>query len=278
MAGQATMRSAVTISLVPEARGGPFVYWDGLEHGIRAAAEAGFDAVEIFPPGPEVFEGDTVTNLLSRHTLRIAAVGTGAGWVKHRLALTSADAADRKRAADFVRAIIDAAARFGAPAIIGSMQGRWGGDVSRNAALGHLRDALNALGEHAGARGVPLLYEPLNRYETNVCNTLAEGVELLNSLGTRHVKLLADLYHMNIEEEDLAAALRSAGGAIGHVHLADSNRRPAGFGHTAFGPIAGALRSTGYEGYVSAECLPYPDSDTAARRTMTAFNYHFRTA
>jgi sugar phosphate isomerase/epimerase len=177
---------------------------------------------------------------------------------------------------EFVRAIIDAGARFGAPAIIGSMQGRWGGDVSRDAALGHLRDALNVLGERAGERGVPMLYEPLNRYETNVCNTLAEGVELLNSLATRNVKLLADLYHMNIEEADLPAALRSAGGAVGHVHLADSNRRPAGCGHTSFGAIAVALRSIGYDGYVSAECLPYPDSDGAARRTMTAFKHYFR--
>jgi sugar phosphate isomerase/epimerase len=272
------IRSAVTISLVPEARGGPFVYWDGLERGIRSAAEAGFDAVEIFPPGPEVFEGEQVANLLARYNLRLAAVGTGAGWVKYRLTLTSADAGERRRAIEFVRSIIDAAARFGAPAIIGSMQGRWGGDVSRDAALGHLRDGLNALGEHAGVRGVPLLYEPLNRYETNVCNTLDEGSELVMSLMTQNVKLLADLYHMNIEEDDLPAALRAAADGIGHVHLADSNRRPAGFGHTNLGPIAAALRGIDYDGYVSAECLPYPDSNAAARRTMTAFNHYFRNA
>jgi sugar phosphate isomerase/epimerase len=272
------IRSAVTISLVPEAKGGPFVYWDGLEHGVRSAAGAGFDAVEIFPPGPEVFEGEQVANLLARHNLRLAAVGTGAGWLKHRLTLTSADVGERKQAIEFVRSVIDAAARFGAPAIIGSMQGRWGGDVSQDVAIKHLRDALNALAEHAGGRGVRLLYEPLNRYETNVCNTMDEGCKLLNSLTTQNVKLLADLYHMNIEEESLPAALRTASGAVGHVHLADSNRRPAGFGHTNFGPIAAALRSIGYSGYVSAECLPYPDSDAAARRTMTAFNHYFRNA
>ena len=269
------IRSAVTISLVPEAKGGPFVYWDGLEHGIRSAEAAGFDGVEIFPPGPEVFDGENVADLLARHNLRLAAVGTGAGWVKHRLTLTSADAGERKRATAFVRSIIDAAARFGAPAIIGSMQGRWGGDVSRDVAIDHLTEALNVLGEHAGVRGVPLLYEPLNRYETNLCNTLDEGTEVVYSLATQNVQLLADLFHMNIEEDDLPSALRNS--PVGHVHLADSNRRPAGFGHTDFGPIASVLRAN-YGGYISAECLPYPNSDTAARRTMTAFNHYFRDA
>jgi sugar phosphate isomerase/epimerase len=63
---------------------------------------------------------------------------------------------------------------------------------------------------------------------------------------------------------------------LGHVHLADSNRRPAGFGHTDFAGIAQALRDAQYEGYVSAECLPYPDSSQAARATINAFNKYFR--
>jgi sugar phosphate isomerase/epimerase len=81
---------------------------------------------------------------------------------------------------------------------------------------------------------------------------------------------------MNIEEADVAAAIRAGGKHIGHVHLADSNRRPAGFGHTDFGPIAQALRDIGYGGYVSAEAFPHPDSHAAARATIAAFNKHFR--
>lgn len=270
------MRSAVTVSLVPEARGGPFVFWDDLDAACRAAAALGFDAVEIFPPGPDVFAGDAVASTLARHNLSFAAVGTGAGWVKHKLTLTSPNASDRQRATAFVRSIVDAAARFRAPAIIGSMQGRWGADVPEAAARDHLRQALNALGDHAGACGTMLFYEPLNRYETNLCNTLAQGAALLSDLSTPNVKLLADLFHMNIEEPDLPAALRDHARHVGHVHLADSNRRPAGSGHTAFPPLAVALRAAGYAGYVSAECLPHPDPQSAARQTIEAFNRHFR--
>ena len=270
------MKSAVTISLVPEARGGPFVFWDDLDAACRSAAEMGFDAVEIFPPGPEVFAGDSIKSTLARHNLELAAVGTGAGWVKHKLTLTSPDADERMRAAGFIRSIIDAAADFGAPAIIGSMQGRWGGNVSRDAAMTHLRDALDVLGKHAGDRGTTLLYEPLNRYETNLCNTVGEAAELLSGLATDRVRVLADLFHMNIEESDLAAAIRVNAKWIGHVHLADSNRRPALLGHTDFAAVATALREVGYSRYISAECLPCPDSHAAAYMTIEMFNARFR--
>ncbi len=113
-------------------------------------------------------------------------------------------------------------------------------------------------------QAVPLIYEPLNRYETDLVNTIEAGVSLVRSLKTKNVRLLADLFHMNIEEADIAAALRAGGKLIGHVHFVDSNRRPAGCGHLDYGPIAGALTEIGYDGFASAEALPYPDPDAAA--------------
>lgn len=265
------MKSAVTVSLVPEARGGPFVYWDDLAAGCRAAAALGFDAVEVFPPGPDAVDPDALRALLDDTGLSLAAVGTGAGWVKHKLSLTSPDAAVRDKAVAFVQSIMDLAAKFDAPAIIGSMQGKWEGAVTKPVALRYLGSALFKLDERAADLGTTLLYEPLNRYETNLINTLGDGVQFLTGLGTRNVKLLADLYHMNIEETNLADALRSAGPYVGHVHFADSNRRAAGLGHTDFAPIVAALVEIGYTGYLSAEVLPLPDSDVAARTTIASF-------
>jgi sugar phosphate isomerase/epimerase len=80
---------------------------------------------------------------------------------------------------------------------------------------------------------------------------------------------------MNIEEQDIAASLRAAGKMVGHVHFADSNRRPAGCGHTNFEPIAGALREIGYEGFLSAEALPWPNSAEAAKMTMGVYRKYF---
>ena len=262
------MRSAVTISLVPEARGGPFVFWDDLAAGCREAKALGFDAVEIFPPGPDAIDTVELCGLLADTGLVVAAVGTGAGWVKHKLTLTSPDQDIHGRAMVFVESMIDFAAVFDAPVIIGSMQGRWADGTTRDTAMGYLSQALLNLGLYAAKYGLPLLYEPLNRYETNLINRLNDGVQLLKGLGTSNVKLLADLYHMNIEEADLPAAIQAAGEFIGHVHFADSNRRAAGFGHTDFGPIVAALQDIRYPGYLSAEVLPLPDSMAAARQTI----------
>ena len=269
------MRSSVTVSLVPEARGGPFVFWDDFGDAGRKAAKLGIEGVEIFTPSAEALKAHRVGQVLGQHGLKLAAVGTGAGWVLHRLRLTDADPARREAAKQFVRAIIDAAGELGAPAIVGSMQGRWGDNLDREVALALLSEALRELGEHARRHGVPVIYEPLNRYETNLVNDVAGGVKLLHSVGNDNVKLLADLFHMNIEEADIARAIRAAGHHVGHVHLADSNRRPAGCGHTDFAPIAEALRQIGYRGYVSAEALPYPDPDTAAQHTLRAFKQYF---
>lgn len=264
------MRSAVTVSLVPEARGGPFVYWSGLESACASAARHGFDAIEIFPPDAESLEVATITKLTARHGLKVAAVGTGGGWVRHRLTLTHPDAAVRKQAREFVRGIIMRAGELGAPAIIGSMQGRWEGAVSRDLALDFLAEALADLGGDAERHGLPLIYEPLNRYETNLFNRLGDAATWLRGRGLTTVKLLADLFHMNLEEADLAAALRQAGELVGHVHFADSNRHAIGFGHTAPEPVVSALRAIGYRGYLSAEILPLPDSETAAGQTIAA--------
>jgi sugar phosphate isomerase/epimerase len=265
------MKSAITLCLFPEAKGSPFVLWGSLSEGFERAAKFGFDAVEIFPGSAEELDVRELKRVIERHGLLIAAVGTGAGWVKHKLRLTDPDASIRRRAQQFIGGIIDVAGGFGAPAILGSMQGRWENGVSREQAVAWLAEALEQLGPRAYALGVPLLYEFLNRYETNLFNRVSDSLEFLKTLRTQNVKLLCDLFHMNIEEADIAAALRMAGPKLGHLHFADSNRRAMGMGHTEIKPVIAALRELGYAGYLSAEVLPLPDSDSAAQQAIAAF-------
>jgi sugar phosphate isomerase/epimerase len=156
------------------------------------------------------------------------------------------------------------------------MQGRWGDGVTREQAIAWLGDALEELGARAARRRMPLLYEPLNRYETNVFTRQSEAAAFLRSLQTKSVKLLCDLFHMNIEESSIADALRAAGPVVGHVHFVDSNRLAVGFGHTDMKPILAALRDIGYTGYLSGEVLPLPDSVAAAKQTMKAFQQLIR--
>ena len=270
------IRSAVTVSIVEQARKGPFVFHDSVPDACRIASEIGFDAIELFAPSADAIRALPLNELLKQHDLKLAAVGTGAGMVVHKLQLCDSDSSRRQQAEKFIRDIMSAGAEFGAPAIIGSMQGKWEDVVDQRTATGYLRDALQRLGEHAESLGTTLIYEPLNRYETNMANTMAQGVELLKPLATKSVKLLADLFHMNIEEVNIADALREAGDFIGHVHFVDSNRQAAGRGHMDYTPIAAALESIGYDGYASAEAFPIPDSVTTARQTIETFRKCFR--
>ncbi|MEO6183230.1 MAG: sugar phosphate isomerase/epimerase family protein [Verrucomicrobiota bacterium] len=269
------MKPAVTISLVNEARGGPFVFWDNLAEGCFRAAAHGFEAIEIFPSSADALDREELKSLLDIHKLKLAAIGSGAGWVKHKLRLTDPDAAIRRDAISFINELINFAGPVGAPTIIGSMQGRWGDGVSREKAMEWFAEALNELATPAQKHNVPLLYEPLNRYETNLLTRVAEARAFLETLKAQNIFLLCDLFHMNIEEADIGAALRLAGNKLGHVHFADSNRQAMGFGHTDVAPIAETLRDMNYQGYISAEILPLPDSDAAAKQTMTSFRKWF---
>ena len=262
------IKSAVTVSLVAQAKGGPFVYWDGLPAAAASAARLGFDALEVFAPSAASIDRPQLKALLQQHGLAAAAFGTGGGWLVHKWHLTHADPTIRSQAREFIRAIIDVAGEFQAPAIIGSMQGKAEGEVTRDQALAWLAEALADLGAHARAYGVPLLYEPLNRYETNLLNRQLDAAKFLEERRIPNVQLLCDLFHMNIEETDPAAALVAAGPRVGHVHWADSNRSAMGSGHTDAARVAEALGAIGYSGWLSAEVFPLPDADTAAAMTI----------
>lgn len=260
------MKSAITVSQVPEAAAGPFVLRTPLPEAFATAAEIGFDAVELFLPGPDFVTVDEVKSLAEQHGLSIAAVGTGAGWLKHGLSLTDPSAEKREAAQEFVLSMVRFGGQLGAPAILGSMQGRnTGGD-----SLEHLSEGLRLCSQAAAAFVVPFIYEPLNRYETNLFNRLADAAAFLEANYLKNVVLLADLFHMNIEETNVAAALLEAGRHVGHVHFADSNRQAMGHGHTDAAAVLAALREIGYSGYLSAEILPLPDPEAAARQTISS--------
>ena len=115
------MRSAITVSLVPQAAGGPFVFWKGLADACEQASALGFDAIEIFPLNADALDAPAIRELLAEHQLAVAAIGTGGGWVVNKWTLTHADARVREQAKAFIRGIIEKAAALGAPAILGSM-------------------------------------------------------------------------------------------------------------------------------------------------------------
>ncbi|MGH3146387.1 MAG: sugar phosphate isomerase/epimerase family protein [Rubrobacter sp.] len=121
---------------------------------------------------------------------------------------------------------------------------------------------LEELAPAASQAGVPIFLEPLNRYEQHLVNRLEQGVAFAERARSG-VGIMADFFHMNIEEADIAASIRAAGPHIVYVHVADSNRLQPGRGHLDFSPGFAALKEVGYDGYLGIECGiegPYEES------------------
>jgi len=130
-----------------------------------------------------------------------------------------------------------------------------------------LLESLAALGEHAAHEGVSVFLEPLNRYEDHMLHTLAEAVALCEALALPSVKVMADFFHMNIEEDDIGRAIRATGPHVAHVHLADSNRAQPGTGHTDFRAGFDALRAIGFTGFMALECRVRGEPEAALAET-----------
>ncbi len=101
---------------------------------------------------------------------------------------------------------------------------------------------------------VKVFLEPLNRYEAYYLRTVAQAAALCDASVSPRVKVMADLFHMNIEEANIAASLREYKDYVGHVHLADSNRLLPGWGHTDFVAVFSALKENAFDGYMALEC------------------------
>lgn len=117
-----------------------------------------------------------------------------------------------------------------------------------------LLDSLEKINVLAKEAGSILFLEPLNRYEDHMINRLEQAKSLIDDGGFSSVKVLADFFHMNMEEENIAKSIEDINHLIGHVHLADSNRLMPGQGHIDFDSGFKALQKIGFTGFMSIEC------------------------
>ncbi|MEV4215071.1 sugar phosphate isomerase/epimerase family protein [Micromonospora sp. NPDC049662] len=136
-----------------------------------------------------------------------------------------------------------------------------------------LLDTLGELGEHARAEGVTLFLEPLNRYEDHMVNRLDEAVALCAALGLPSVRVVADTFHMNIEEDDPHRALRAAAPYLGHVQVSDSNRYQPGAGHLDWTGLVRTLLELDYRGWLSLECRLRGDPVRALAEAVTVLRH-----
>ena len=239
------------------------------DQNLAFISRLGYQGVELAIRDPQQIDYTMLYQLLDCYSLEVPAIGTGQAWGEEHLSFTDPDPAARQMAIQRFLAHIPYAAKLGAKIIIGLLRGKTqpGQDPARVEAW--LVEALQQCAQAASEKGVRLCIEPINRYETDLVNTVASGLDLIDRVGAENLGLLLDTFHMNIEEADMGAAIRQAGGRIFHFHVADSNRWHPGAGHLDFESILHGLREVGYRGYLSGEFMPLPGPDSAAEGAIS---------
>lgn len=269
------MEFGIVIS-VSKTKFGPVVFKENLKENIIKAANLGYDGVELAIRDPKAIDADKVLRLLDKYNIEVISVGTGQIYGEENLSFSDPDKDIRSRAVERTKKIIDIARNFNASIIIGLVRGNIKGSEDFKEKLKKAEDwisqCLEDLMSYSEGWSQKFLIEPINRYEVNIFNRLGEVHTFLrvakDRLDLGRIGILADTFHMNIEEPDIAKSFSKYSSLVKHVHFADSNRWPPGYGHIDFSEIVKTLKGNGYRDYISFEMLPLPDPDTAAREAI----------
>ncbi|MGO3910417.1 TIM barrel protein [Huaxiibacter chinensis] len=131
--------------------------------------------------------------------------------------------------------------------------------------------SLRYLDDVAARTGTTVFLEPLNRYQDHMINTLADARRYIEENDLKHVQIIGDFYHMNIEEDSLTGALHDNRDLLGHVHIADNHRYQPGSGTLDFAALFSQLRQDRYQGYVVYECRVRADNPAQAYQDSLNF-------
>lgn len=159
---------------------------------------------------------------------------------------------------DYLSKAVDVAAVLAGSVVCGPMYSSVGRTWRIEAAerpelLERLVQALAPVLARAESADVKLAIEPLNRFETSLFNTVEQTLELVEKVDSPYCGLLLDTFHMNIEERDPAAAVRSAGEHLAHFHACANDRGAPGDDHVDWAGLASSLRQIDYKGAVCIE-------------------------
>ena len=170
--------------------------------------------------------------------------------------VASSDPAVRAAGIQFLTDIMKKMDLLDSRTLVGVMYTYWPNDftdLDKPALWSRGVESCQVMGKTAQALGINMCLEVVNRFETPVLNTAEEAVRFCHEVGNPNVQILLDTFHMNIEEDNQADAIRTAGTLLGHLHVGEGNRKLPGQGSLPWGEIGQALRDIGYTGGVVME-------------------------
>lgn len=211
-------------------------------------AELGFDGVELLGD-LSLYSAKEAKQILDDHGLQVFSLTPADADISHP------DDAMRREAVDYYYHLIDFASEIGNPLVsCHGLVGRIKALSTMDEENAHLIESVKAIASRAKQSGLRVVWEVLNRYETHQIHTGAQALQLVADVGADNFGVLLDAYHMNIEEAVPAEALHTVGDKLWLYHVADSNRRGVGHGHTDFMAQAEALSEINYDYATILEC------------------------
>ena len=219
---------------------------------VQKAAILGFDILEIQCTGLEEMPECKIRELAAAASDSGVELTAGYG-PRADQNLASNDGKVVANGLEFWKRTLNVLARLNIRKVGGGLYSYWPVDYQKpfdkKEDLKRSIDSMRKLGEIAAPLSVNLGMEVLNRFEGYLLNTAAEALAYVQAVGLDNVKIMLDTFHMNIEEDSITGAIRTAGSYLGHFHIGEPNRRPpraesrldwAGIGRT--------LKEIGYSG------------------------------
>jgi len=248
-----------------------FVVFRGFDEYIPLAAKMGYQGVELALKNASEIIPSKLDSLLKSTGLEVSCISTGQVFADTGLMFTDTDKTKRDKLKTIFREMIDLASVYGKLVNIGRVRGKIGDD-GQEASESRFIEMACELCDYAAPKGVTMILEPVNRYEINFINSVAEGSVLMKKVDRANMKLMPDVFHMNIEDVTIGGELAKYIDQIAYIHMADSNRLAPGWGHTDFKDIFLHLKNKGYNGWLAVEILPMPDPESAAKQAVVYLN------
>jgi len=237
---------------------------EDLEKSFQRLAKYKYDAVELEgEPDKEKYEPKKVKKMLQQYGLKISSIAGMYPWKEEiKRDLASSDKKIREQTIIYLFKCIDYAQLMGAKLVIvvPAAVSKTTPSLSKKEDWKNSVKAVQEVAKYAEKKDILLAIEPINRYETYLVNSVQDALGYSREVNSSHVKIMADTFHMNIEERDIPEAIRMAGNNLINVHIADSNRCSVGRGHINFKALVKALKEINYKYALTLEPLP-PVSD-----------------
>jgi D-psicose/D-tagatose/L-ribulose 3-epimerase len=218
---------------------------------LETAARLGFDGVELSLLAAE----PGAARRLRQRARDLGLTLTCTTGLTPGQDVTSDDGHVREAGVLALRSAVRQAHELGSKLLSGVIYASWGVRRADRRAERWARatEALRSVVDEADALDVTLGVEAINRYETDLINTADQAMALAEAVDHPRVGVLLDTYHLNIEEKDLAGALRRAGSRLVHLHVVENDRGVPGSGHVPWDDVRAGLRDIGYDRFATLE-------------------------